>query len=159
MIIRQIYDNFEKKKIARLILEALPEWFGIPDAREEYIMDSDGRTFFCAFDCSCPVGFIYLKETGRDTVELAVMGVLKEYHRMGIGRKLFRMAKEKAWVQGYSFMKVKTVQMGRYENYDETNRFYRSLGFKEFEVFPELWDEWNPCQIYVMSLGLPESAF
>ena len=69
---------------------------------------------------------------------MAVMGVLKEYHRMGIGRKLFRMAKEKAWVQGYSFMQVKTVQMGRYENYDETNRFYRSLGFKEFEVFPEL---------------------
>ena len=48
------------------------------------------------------------------------------------------MAKEKDWVEGYSFMQVKTVQMGRYENYDETNRFYRSLGFKEFEVFPEL---------------------
>lgn len=26
------------------------------------------------------------------------------------------------------------------------------LGFKEFEVFPTLWDEWNPCQIYVMAL-------
>ncbi len=25
-------------------------------------------------------------------------------------------------------------------------------GFKEFEVFPTLWDEWNPCQIYVMAL-------
>ena len=44
-------------------------------------------------------------------------------------------------------MQVKTVQMGRYEDYDRTNRFYLSLGFKEFEVFPLLWDEWNPCQI------------
>ncbi len=26
------------------------------------------------------------------------------------------------------------------------------LGFKEFEVIPTLWDEANPCQIYVMSL-------
>lgn len=26
------------------------------------------------------------------------------------------------------------------------------LGFKEFEVFPTLWDEWNPCQIYAMAL-------
>jgi len=26
------------------------------------------------------------------------------------------------------------------------------MGFKEFEVFPSLWDEDNPCQIYVMSL-------
>lgn len=25
-------------------------------------------------------------------------------------------------------------------------------GFKEFEVFPTLWDEQNPCQIYVMAL-------
>ena len=35
---------------------------------------------------------------------------------------------------------------------DATNRFYLALGFGEFEVFPTLWDEWNPCQIYVMSL-------
>ncbi len=28
-----------------------------------------------------------------------------------------------------------------------------SLGFREFEVFPTLWEEWNPCQIYVMSVG------
>lgn len=49
-------------------------------------------------------------------------------------------------------MQVKTVQMGRYDEYDRTNRFYLALGFKEFEVFPTLWDEWNPCQIYVMAL-------
>ena len=30
--------------------------------------------------------------------------------------------------------------------------FYLGLGFKEFEVFPTLWGEWNPCQIYIMSL-------
>ena len=53
---------------------------------------------------------------------------------------------------GYSFLQVKTVQMGKYDDYDATNRFYLSLGFKEFEVFPTLWDEWNPCQVYVMAL-------
>ena len=53
---------------------------------------------------------------------------------------------------GYSFMQVKTVQMGRCEEDDRTNRFYISMGFKEFEVFPTLWDERNPCQIYVMTL-------
>jgi len=42
--------------------------------------------------------------------------------------------------------------MGKYEAYDKTNRFYISLGFKEFEIFPTLWDERNPCQIYVMAL-------
>ena len=80
------------------------------------------------------------------------MGVLKDYHRKGVGRKLFEQAKEEARQRGYTFMQVKTVQMGKYEDYDATNRFYQSLGFKEFEVFPTLWDEWNPCQIYVMIL-------
>ena len=80
------------------------------------------------------------------------MGVLKECHRNGIGTALFQAAKAIAVEKGYSFLQVKTVQPGRYEEYDRTNLFYLSLGFKEFEVFPTLWDEQNPCQIYVMSL-------
>lgn len=142
----------EKKRISRLILEALPEWFGIPEAREEYIEESSAYPFYAAYDNDKPVGFISLKETGKDTLELYVMGILKEYHRKGIGRKLFEMAKEEAKKKGYSFLQVKTVQMGRYDEYDATNRFYLSLGFKEFEVFPTLWDEWNPCQVYVMTV-------
>lgn len=67
-------------------------------------------------------------------------------------RNLFNTAYESAKINGYSFIQVKTVQMGKYEDYDNTNMFYLSLGFKEFEVFPTLWDEWNPCQVYVMSI-------
>ena len=33
--------------------------------------------------------------------------------------------------------------MEKCETYDETSRFYLALGFKEFEVFPNLWDEWQ----------------
>ena len=148
----KIESDVSKQIISRTILASLPEWFGIPEAREEYISDSEGRSFFCAYDNGMPVGFLYLKETGKHTVELAVMGIRKEYHRQGIGRKLFNKAKEEARESGYSFMQVKTVQMGRYEIYDATNRFYLSLGFKELEVFPGLWDECNPCQIYIMAI-------
>lgn len=142
----------DKQAVARTILENLPEWFGIASAREEYIADSAQQTMFAAFDQNKPVGFLCLKETGKATIEIQVMGVLKDYQRLGIGRKLFSEAKSWAVLQGYSFMQVKTVQMGRYKEYDVTNVFYRSLGFKEFEVFPNLWDEWNPCQVYIMSL-------
>ena len=152
MAITKITNNTEKQTITRFILEALPDWFGIPEAREEYIEGSLDNIFFCAYDEDKPVGFLYIKETGKDTAELAVMGILKEYHRQGIGRALFEHAKAAAREAGYSFLQVKTVQMGRYEDYDNTNKFYLSLGFKEFEVFPTLWDEWNPCQVYVMSL-------
>ena len=144
-------DN-TREVIARTILESLPDWFGIPESTEEYIADSKGRPFFCAYADDVPVGFLYLKETGRHTVELAVMGVLKEYHRQGVGRKLFAEAKNEAKQLGYSFIQVKTVQMGRYDIYDDTNRFYLSLGFKELEVFLTLWDECNPCQIYIMAI-------
>lgn len=152
MRIEQITDKLVKQKIVRQILEALPEWFGIPEAREEYISESAEQICIAAVEEDKAVGFICLKETGKDTVELAVLGVLKEYHRQGIGRELFQYAKQIACQKGYSFIQVKTVQMGKYEEYDRTNKFYISLGFKEFEIFPTLWDEWNPCQVYVMSL-------
>ena len=121
MKVIEITDDLEKMKLTRYILEALPEWFGIPEAREEYIRDSAGKSFFCAYNEAEPVGFLYLKQTGKDTVELAVMGVLKEYHRNGIGKALFENAKKIACEEGYSFIQVKTVQMGKYEDYDKTN--------------------------------------
>ena len=151
-MLEEILDKEEKMRIARLILESLTEWFEVNETREQYIKDSKDFIMIAAFEDDKPIGFICLKETGKETAELAVMGVLKEYHRTGIGKSLFKKAKEIAIEKGYSFMQVKTVKMGVYEDYDRTNLFYLALGFKEFEVIPLLWDEANPCQIYVMSL-------
>lgn len=152
MTFEQIIEPQMKEKAVRKVLEALPDWFAIEEGRERYIAESAEQICIGAIQDAEYVGFCCLKETGKDTLELAVIGVLKEYHRQGIGRELFVIAKNIAHEKGYSFLQVKTVQMGKYENYDDTNRFYISLGFKEFEVFPTLWDEANPCQIYVMSV-------
>ena len=149
----RIDDRQEKQEIARAVLEALPEWFEVEASREKYIADCADWIFLAAKEDDETAGFLCLKETGKDTVELAVMGVLKKCHRKGIGRALFERAKAIATEAGYSFLQVKTVRMGMYEDYDITNRFYLSCGFKEFEVIPELWGEDNPCQIYVMSLA------
>ena len=151
-MLKMIMDSDDKASIARQILEALPQWFGIPESREQYIADCRNWPFFATFEGERPVGFLCLKETGKATMELAVMGVLPEFHRRGIGRRLFAMAREYAVQNGYAFLQVKTVQMGRYPCYDDTNRFYLSLGFQEFEVLKTLWDEANSCQIYIMSL-------
>ena len=151
-MIRFIEDKQEKMKISREVLEALTEWFEVEESREGYIRDCADWTFLAAKDNDRIMGFLCLKKTGNATVELAVMGVMKEYHRNGVGRKLVEKAKEAAKADGYEFMQVKTVKMGMYDDYDRTNLFYISCGFKELEVFPLLWDEANPCQIYVMSL-------
>ena len=71
MEIREIATAGEKQRIARLVLEALPDWFGIPEAREEYIGKSASRPFFAAFDGERAIGFLCLAETGKDTAELA----------------------------------------------------------------------------------------
>ncbi len=152
-MIQQIVSKTEKERIARAVLTGLPEWFGLEDSREAYIAGSRDQTFFAAVENGLPIGFLTLKKTGEATVELAVMGILKSHHRRGIGRQLVLWAKEYARGQGYSFLQVKTVVSGQYPEYDATNRFYQSLGFQEFEVFPTLWDAWNPCQIYVMALS------
>ncbi|MBO7563438.1 MAG: GNAT family N-acetyltransferase [Clostridiales bacterium] len=151
-MVEQITEKDTKRAIARAILESLREWFEVDESREKYIEECADWIFLADKEDDKYSGFLCLKETGKETVELAVMGVLKEYHRRGIGRALFEEARKTAKEKGYSFMQVKTVQMGMYEDYDITNRFYLSCGFKEFEVIKELWGEENPCQIYVMSL-------
>jgi len=151
-MIEIITDQAEKKAIAREILEALTDWFEVTESREAYIAQSAEQIFLAAKENGRAAGFLCLKETGRATVELAVMGVRKEYHRQGIGTALVTAAKEIARREGYAFMQVKTVQMGKYPEYDLTNLFYLHCGFAEFEVIPTLWDTENPCQIYVLAL-------
>ena len=151
-MIAQIHDPDEKRRIVREILTALPDWFGVPESIDRYVEASASQPLFAAVEADRPVGFLCLKPTGSATVELAVMGVLKEYHRAGVGRALFEAAKKAAADMGFSFMQVKTVRMGMYPDYDDTNRFYLAMGFREFEVIPELWGPENPCQIYVMAL-------
>ena len=100
--------------------------------------------------------FIALKKTGDMTAEIFMMGVLPQYHHQEIGTALWESFLSYAKKNGYEYAQVKTVQTGRYAEYDQTNEFYRHLGFRELECFPALWDEWNPCQVYVKYIG---SAF
>lgn len=85
-MIEQIKDPATKHAISRKILEALHDWFEVDESREKYISDCADWIFLAAKENDEYAGFLCLKETGKDTVELAVMGVLKEFHRHGLGR-------------------------------------------------------------------------
>ena len=153
LIIKEIVDIKEKEKISREILNDLPEWFGMPESTEEYITDSQDKPFIACFMDNEAVGFVVLNSTSVDCADIFVMGIKKNYHRMGIGRKLNDAYEELAKRLGYTYTQVKTVQSGYYKEYDITNNFYKSVGYKELEVFPTLWDEWNPCQVYIKYIG------
>lgn len=76
------------------------------------------------------------------------MGIKKKWHGKRIGTDLFAEFEKYAKLH-YKFIQVKTVEFGRYKEYDQTINFYKSVGFTEFEVFPTIWDEWNPCLIMI----------
>lgn len=151
-MVQRIENEELKASIALDILNRLPKWFGIPESTAEYAAVSRTLPFFAFERGGAWAGFAALKETSPYTVELYVMGVLEEYHREGIGRQLFDALYACAREAGYSFLQVKTVQKGRYDEYDRTNLFYQRMGFKELECFPTLWAENSPCQIYVMDV-------
>ena len=152
-IIREIVNPSEKSRIAQEILSALPEWFGIPESTAEYVKNSAALPLWACFDGKNPAGFIVLKPTSQHTAEIHVMGVKKEFHRTGIGRALYEAFENSARAMGFSYLQVKTVQLGKYPEYDMTNRFYMAMDFVEMECFPDMWDEANPCQIYIKYIG------
>ena len=138
LIIKKIIDKKEKEMISKEVLYDLPEWFGLPESTKEYIKDSQDKPFLACYADNEVAGFIVLNATSKDTADIFVMGIKKKFHRMGIGTKLNTEFENMAKNLGYSYSQVKTVKMGHY---------------KEYECFPTLWDEWNPCQIYIKYLG------
>lgn len=152
-IVKEIIDKKEKENIAREVLNDLPEWFGLPESTENYIKESQEKPFLASFYNNELVGFIVLSASSPDCAEIFVMGVKKKFHHHGAGRELNQAYEDLAKSLGYTYTQVKTVQSGHYNDYDITNKFYKAVGYKELEVFPDLWDENNPCQIYVKYLG------
>lgn len=149
----EIKDKKEKEKIGNLVLDDLTDWFSIGESRKTYIEESFDKRFLAIFLDDKPVGFLVMRKTSKDCVEIFVMGVMKKYHRLGLGKKLIEAFEDLARTLSFSYAQIKTVKRGTYEEYDRTNDFYKSMGYKELECFSSLWDENNPCQIYIKYLG------
>lgn len=147
-----IQDSHLKAAIAEQILLALPDWFGLPDSTREYIEKSRELPFWAAYRGDKAVGFVSMTTSSRDTADVFCMGVLPEHHRQGMGRSLMAALEEHARGAGYHLLQVKTVDEGHYPEYDRTIAFYEGMGFWRLEVFPGLWDPWNPCLVLVKAL-------
>lgn len=144
-------ERNEKHKIVKEVLLDLPEWFGLEESTETYIKESENLTLLVAKDRNNILGFITLKETSESACEIHCMGIKKEHHRKGIGKKLYNVFESLA-KDNYEYIQVKTVESGHYKEYDQTVSFYKSVGFKELEVFPTLWSEHNPCLILIKKI-------
>lgn len=149
--IEKIENSDKKSEIVNEILRDLPDWFGIEASLNEYVESAKNLELWAAKNDVEIIGFVAIGATSEYTCEINSMGIKKEFHRKGIGRKLLSTA-EKALKDKYKLIQVKTVDEGRYLEYDRTIAFYESMGFIRLEVFPSLWDDWNPCLVLVKQM-------
>ncbi len=158
MIIKRIEDCEIKKDISSRILNNLPQWFGIPEALEEYVRESSTMPFWASFnenmDKDMATGFLSIKKNNNYTAEIYVMGIDKEYHRKGIGKALFNECYNWCKEEGFEFLQVKTLDASHPDPfYKKTRQYYTSMGFKPLECFKELWGEANPCLVMIMHIS------
>ncbi len=147
-------DGDAKSAICDGILRALPNWFGIEASIVDYCGGVKDMPFCAAYDGEKPVGFVALRRHNPHTSEVWVMGILPEYHRQGIGRRLIEWCEKYAMSAGSEFLTVKTLDGSRAsKSYEKTRMFYLSVGFSPLEVFPLLWDADNPCLFMAKHLG------
>jgi GNAT superfamily N-acetyltransferase len=131
------------------VLEALPDWFGLPDGVERYVRDVSSLPVLAVDDA----GLLALKIHSDTAAEIYVMGVLPQRHRTGIGTALLAEAEDVLRGTGIEYLQVKTLGPARPdEHYEATRRFYEARGFRPLEETTAIWGEENPCLIMVKRL-------
>ena len=150
-VIEEVRDAEYKMAVVAEALKDLPEWFGIPESTQAYIEGAKGLQVWVAYQESDLAGFVSLSYSSEDCAEIDCLGVKKAYQGRGIGSQLLAILESEARKK-VDYLQVKTVAEGSNKDYDRTNDFYRGLGFKKLEIFPQLWNPQNPCQILIKKL-------
>ena len=151
--IKEIKNKKDKETICGDILRALPEWFAVKQYILEYIDGSLSLPFYVAYYNGNLTGFVALKKLDSKTAEIYVTGVYKEYHRLGIGRKLMHICTKFCENNKIETLSVKTLDNSANDPYYmKTYKFYEAMGFKPIKVLENYWDENNPCLLMEMDL-------
>ena len=138
--------NDGKEAVAQAVLCDLPDWFGIEEATLAYIAAAGRLAMLEARAEGATVGFVSLERATAAAMEVHVIGVLRGWHRRGVGRALVGAAAEVARAAGASLLTVKTLSSAHPDpGYAATRRFYEAEGFLPVAELPEHWGPDNPC--------------
>jgi chloramphenicol 3-O-phosphotransferase/GNAT superfamily N-acetyltransferase len=136
------------------ILRALPAWFGIERAVQQYIHDIEIMPTFLTNVNGQALGFLTLKVHNPYAAEIHVMGVLPEAHHQGIGRALLERAEDYLRQQGIGYLQVKTLSAANPDmGYAKTRAFYQAMGFRPLDELPDFWDAENPCLMMIKKVS------
>jgi GNAT superfamily N-acetyltransferase len=143
----------KRSDLVRRILADLPQWFGIPESREQYARDAETLPMLAVQIDGRAVGFLSIKRHSAFAAEAYVLGIERASHRNGLGRALFASAEQGLRGEGVRFLTVKTLSADHPDpHYRATRLFYEAIGFVPLEVFPTLWGAGTPCLQMVKSL-------
>lgn len=129
-----IFRKYEVADLEQLIeiARALPEWFtatGIENMR----MDLRFQQGFVAVKDSRIVGFLSFF-VAEGVAWIGWMGILSDFHRKGIGRKMVEKLVSELKQAGVHELRVSTLgDSVKYEPYERTRAFYRGIGFTDFQ--------------------------
>ena len=151
-VIKEVKDANQKMAVVAEVLKDLPEWFGIPESTQAYIEGAKELQVWAAYQENELTGFVSLSYSSEECAEIDCLGVKKAHQGRGIGSQLLAILESEAR-KNVDFLQVKTVAEGSNKDYDRKNIFYRSIGFKKLEIFPQLWGPQNPCQILIKKMG------
>jgi ribosomal protein S18 acetylase RimI-like enzyme len=155
VLVVDVHDASEKSKICRMILEQLPQWFGIPEAIYDYCEGVKNHSFLKLCDRTDPIGFASVKVNNEYVAEIYVMGILATYHHQGIGTMLINHIEADLRRRQFQYMEVKTLNESREsEEYRKTRQFYRKVGFIPIDTLYHEWGKENPCLIMIKSLSV-----
>lgn len=149
-----VEDEKCKSAYTKEILEKLPDWFGNKQAREDYVEKVKEFPYWVTLnkENEC-IGFLSIKVHYTNTGDIFVCGVLPAYQHNGIGKALYHTAELYLVQSGCKYVIVKTLSdIVNFEPYEQTRRFYRSVGFEPLITLTEMWDEENPCLIMIKAL-------
>ena len=128
--IKQI-DVAEAESLCRSITSDLPEYFGIPESNEQYAIGVRSRHNFAAKINDKYVALLSLGSSYPTNCSIYWMGILRSYHRSGIGKQLLQSACDFAKNQGFKTITVETLSPQESdEGYLKTYKFYEACGFK-----------------------------
>lgn len=154
--LRIIGPPLQRPTECEAVLRTLPQWFGLEQALKEYVEDTVRWPTLGWADEDRLIGFLTLREHFPAAWEVHCMAIDAGARGRGLGTALLAYAEQWLVQRGARFLQVKTLAATRPSpEYAQTRAFYASRGFTPIEVFPELWDPWNPALQCIKCLAPP----
>lgn len=157
MTIREIHDKKRKANICGVILRALPDWFGSMEQIEPYLQRCTGSVFFAAYEEGRPLGCAALTRHTPHAAEVSLVGVLRPFHRQGLGSALLDACEAYGLRKDMRFLTVKLPErIPKEDPYAVSKAFFYGKGFLPMEVFPGMWAEEKHCVLAVKPLPIEQ---